>query len=78
MPPINVNFSLRKGECRMMEIWKTLLARVQAMEEGQDLTEYALLVALIAIIVVVAVLFFGTNVSSFFSQIGATVSSWLS
>jgi pilus assembly protein Flp/PilA len=62
----------------MLEIWKTLLARLQAKEEGQDLTEYALLVALIAIIVVVAVLFFGTNVSTFFSTLGATVESWLS
>jgi Flp pilus assembly pilin Flp len=62
----------------MIEIWKALLARWQAKEEGQDLTEYALLVALIAIIVVVAVLFFGTNVSTFFSRIGATVQSWLS
>jgi pilus assembly protein Flp/PilA len=62
----------------MLEIWKALLARLQAKEEGQDLTEYALLVALIAIIVVVAVLFFGTNVSTFFSTIGATVQSWLS
>jgi pilus assembly protein Flp/PilA len=62
----------------MLEIWKALLARLQAKEEGQDLTEYALLVALIAIIVVVAVLFFGTNVSTFFSTLGGTVSSWLS
>jgi pilus assembly protein Flp/PilA len=62
----------------MLEIWKALLARLQAKEEGQDLTEYALLVALIAIIVVVAVLFFGTNVSTFFSTLGATVESWLS
>ncbi len=62
----------------MMEIWKALVARLQTQEEGQDLTEYALLVALIAIIVVVAVLFFGTNVSTFFSTLGATVQSWLS
>jgi pilus assembly protein Flp/PilA len=62
----------------MMEILKALVARLQSQEEGQDLTEYALLVALIAIIVVVAVLFFGTNVSTFFSTLGATVQSWLS
>jgi pilus assembly protein Flp/PilA len=62
----------------MMEILKALVARLQTQEEGQDLTEYALLVALIAIIVVVAVLFFGTNVSTFFSTLGATVQSWLS
>jgi len=46
--------------------------------KGQDLTEYALLVALIAIIVVVAVTFFGTQVSTFFQGLGNTVASWLS
>ena len=45
---------------------------------GQDLTEYALLVALVAIIVVVAVVFFGTQVSAFLQGIGTTVGLWLS
>jgi Flp pilus assembly pilin Flp len=47
-------------------------------QKGQDLTEYALLVALIAIVVVVAVIFFGNQVSAFFDSLGDTVSSWLS
>jgi pilus assembly protein Flp/PilA len=62
----------------MVEMFKALVDRLQAQQKGQDLTEYALLVALIAIIVVVAVLFFGTNVSTFFSTLGASVQSWLS
>ena len=62
----------------MLEMIKNLLALVAKDEKGQDLTEYALLVALIAIIVVLAVLFFGNNVSSFFSLLGSTVQSWLS
>jgi pilus assembly protein Flp/PilA len=62
----------------MVEMFKELVNRLQAQQKGQDLTEYALLVALIAIIVVVAVLFFGTNVSTFFSTLGASVQSWLS
>ena len=61
----------------MLEMLKNLLALVTKNEKGQDLTEYALLVALIAIIVVLAVLFFGENVSSFFSLLGDTVSSWI-
>ena len=52
--------------------------RCHLAEQGQDLTEYAFLVALIAIIVAVAILFFGTNVSTFYSTLGASVSSWLS
>ena len=62
----------------MLEMLKNLLALLAKDEKGQDLTEYALLVALIAIIVVLAVLFFGENVSSFFSLLGSTVQSWLS
>ena len=39
--------------------------------EGQDLLEYALLVALIAIVAVVAVTATGTNVSAIFNDIVA-------
>ena len=62
----------------MLEIIRNFLGNIRLGQKGQDLTEYALLVALIAIIVVLAVLFFGGNVSSFFSLLGATVASWLS
>jgi len=61
----------------MIELLKNLFASLNLDKKGQDLTEYALLVALIAIIVVLAVLFFGNNVSSFFSLLGDTVSSWI-
>lgn len=56
---------------------QTLLSRLTRSQKGQDLTEYALLVALIAIVVVVAVLFFGTQVSTFFQGLGDTVAGWL-
>ena len=39
-------------------------------DEGQDLLEYALLVALIAIVCVVAVGTTGTNVNAIFDSIG--------
>ena len=61
----------------MLTFINSLLARLPKNEKGQDLTEYALLVALIAIVVVIAVVFFGDQVSAFFSQLGATVSSWI-
>ena len=60
----------------MLELWKALLARFKD-EKGQDLTEYALLVALIAIVVILAVVFFGDQVSQFFQGLGDTVSTWL-
>jgi len=61
----------------MIELLRNLFANLKLDKKGQDLTEYALLVALIAIIVVLAVLFFGQEVSNFFALLGATVQSWL-
>jgi pilus assembly protein Flp/PilA len=49
-----------------------VLARLQSLvrrEEGQDLLEYALLVALIAIVAVVAVTAAGVKVSDIFTSI---------
>ena len=61
----------------MMESLKKFLLKLFRSEEGQDLTEYALLVALIAVVVLVAVVIFGTNVSSFFSGLASYVGTWL-
>ena len=48
----------------------TLLARFQSEdEEGQTLVEYGLLLALIAIVVIVALLFLGPIVESIFSNV---------
>ena len=44
-------------------------------EEGQDLLEYALLVALIAIVAVAAVTAAGTSVKSVFNQIATQIPS---
>lgn len=44
-------------------------------EEGQDLAEYALLIALIAIAVIAAVTFLGNQISTVLSNIGSTLSS---
>ena len=44
-------------------------ARVLRREEGQDLLEYALLVALIALVAVIAIQTTGTNVKEIFNQI---------
>jgi len=49
-----------------------LLSRLRTFvrnQEGQDLLEYALLVALIALVAVAAVTLTGTNVNSIFEQI---------
>ena len=48
----------------------------QRDERGATATEYALLVALIAIVIVVAVTAFGDNLNAFFQRIADTVATW--
>ena len=60
----------------MFEMIQNLLARLPKSEKGQDLTEYALLVAFIAIVVLIAVVFFGSAVFSYFSRLASTVATW--
>jgi pilus assembly protein Flp/PilA len=47
-----------------------------AEQEGQDLAEYALLIGLIALVVLLAVTVLGTNLSTLFSQIASEVGNW--
>ena len=61
----------------MIELLRNLFARLNLDKKGQDLTEYALLVALIAIVVIVAVVFFGEAVSGFFADLAAVIETWV-
>ncbi len=45
-------------------------------EEGQDLVEYGLLVAFIALLVVLAVMFFSGTISNFFNRVSANIELW--
>ena len=57
---------------------KKLIARMRTLmrdDSGQDLLEYALLVALIALVAYVAVQQSGEQVNSIFSTIAATLTS---
>jgi len=62
-----------------MQIRSTLekfLARFrQSDEDGQGLAEYALILALIAIVAIVALLYMGNQVSDKLSVIGSTLQS---
>jgi pilus assembly protein Flp/PilA len=42
-------------------------------EEGQGLAEYALILALIAVIAIAALVFLGTQISTILSNIGANI-----
>jgi pilus assembly protein Flp/PilA len=51
------------------------LRRLLRNESGQDLLEYALLVALIALVCVAVITSTGTNVNSIFAKISSALSS---
>jgi len=66
-----------QGESNMLQYFYTyIMAHMPRSEKGQDLSEYGLLVALIAIIVLLAVTVFGSNLSGFFSGLAARVATW--
>jgi len=52
-----------------------LRARFGNTERGASLVEYALLVALIAVVCIVAVTFLGTSASSKFSKVGSSINA---
>jgi pilus assembly protein Flp/PilA len=55
----------------MLRFINTLVGRLRREdEEGQTLVEYGLLLALIAIIVIVALIFLGPIVSQIFQNVG--------
>ena len=55
---------------------KNLFARFVREDAGQDLTEYAMLVAFIAFIVLVGVTLFGNNLQAWWNQVGGAVGNW--
>ena len=61
----------------LMENWQRfclfLKARYSGDERGASLVEYALLVALIAVVCIVAITFLGQSASSKFSSVGSAV-----
>jgi pilus assembly protein Flp/PilA len=51
----------------------TWLSATLHKEEGQGLAEYALILALIAVIAILALIFLGTQISTILSQVGAGI-----
>jgi pilus assembly protein Flp/PilA len=55
---------------------KNLFKRFVREEEGQDLTEYGMLVAFIAFIVLVGVQLFGNNLLTWWNDVAGQVGGW--
>ncbi len=59
----------------MLRLWTAYQSRLIKDEEGASMVEYALLVALIAVVVIAAALFLGTEINDKFSEVGQTLES---
>jgi len=59
----------------MLRLWTAYQSRLIKDEDGASMVEYALLVALIAVVVIAAALFLGTEINDKFSEVGNTLSS---
>lgn len=57
----------------MLQYFRTWLCTTVKSEEGQDLAEYALLIALIAIVVVVAITALGGTIGGAFNDISEKI-----
>ncbi len=57
----------------MLRLWTAYQNRFMKDEEGASMVEYALLVALIAVVVIAAALFLGTEINDKFSEVGNTL-----
>jgi pilus assembly protein Flp/PilA len=69
-----------KGRFKMEKLMRLIVAMharaTDARERGATATEYALLVALIALVIIVGVTAFGSNLNDFFQGIADTVAGW--
>jgi pilus assembly protein Flp/PilA len=57
----------------MLRVWAVYQSRFSGDETGASMVEYALLVALIAVVVIAAALFLGDQIGSKFSEVGNTL-----
>jgi pilus assembly protein Flp/PilA len=61
----------------MLAYLSTLLnAHLAKSEKGQDLAEYALLIGLIALVVLIAVTALGVNISAVLQRIADEIGTW--
>ena len=54
-------------------MFTALIARLHRDSDGQGLAEYALILALIAIVAILALVFLGTAISNILNQVGNSV-----
>ena len=58
----------------MLQFAEALYGLYAGEQEGQGLVEYALIIAFIAILVIIALIFLRTQISTLFSRVGNSLS----
>jgi Flp pilus assembly pilin Flp len=68
-------YRLMMGVLGRLEVYlmRSLLERLWADEQGQDIAEYAVMLAVILLLVVGTIKLIGTNASSTFSNVASTM-----
>jgi pilus assembly protein Flp/PilA len=56
-----------------MTLVNAIIAKFRSDEDGQGLAEYALILALIAVVAIVALIFLGAQVSTILSKVGNSI-----
>jgi pilus assembly protein Flp/PilA len=56
-----------------VQLINALIARFSQEEEGQGLAEYALILALIAVVAIIALIFLGNQVSGILNHVGSSI-----
>lgn len=59
----------------MLRLWTAFQSRIIREEEGATMVEYALMVALIAIVAIAAVTLIGGNVADKFTEVATSIKS---
>jgi pilus assembly protein Flp/PilA len=65
---------MKDDDMNLTQIWCAIQVRLHRDEEGASLVEYALLVALIAVVCIAAITFVGSSASTKFSTVGSNLS----
>jgi pilus assembly protein Flp/PilA len=55
------------------QLFARAISRISSREDGQGLAEYALILALIAVVAIIALIFMGSQVSDLFNMVGESV-----
>ncbi len=71
--PGSGDFDGEGGEPDTMTLLNAIISLFQSDEEGQGLAEYALILALIAIVAILALIFLGGQISGILSNVGNSV-----